>query len=108
MYVIKHYCSRMNKIHIQSELEQTSHCLCGCNMTLHCSMMQTSRKPRTCFTIIQKAQVLDLLDKLNAKQMPRSKIKKKKEEVVVFHQQKYIADHYGVGKVFNFQFIRAV
>ena len=99
MYVIRHYCSRLNKIHIQSELEQTSHCLCGCDMTLHCSMMQTSRKPRTCFTIVQKAQALDLLDELNAKQIASLKIKKKKgEEVVVFHQQKDIADHYGVGK----------
>ena len=89
----------MNKIHIQSELEQTSHCLCGCDLTLHCSMMQTSRKPRTCFTIVQKAQTLDLLDEFNAMQIASLKIKKKKgEELVVFHQQKDIADHYGVGK----------
>ena len=80
VYVIRHYCSRLNKIHIQSELEQSSHCLCGCDMTLHCSMMQTSRKPRTCFTIVQKAQALDLLDELNAKQIASLKIKKKKGE----------------------------
>ena len=57
------------------------------------------KKAASCFSIVQKAQFLDLHDELNAKQIASLKIKMKKgEEVVVFHQQKDIVDHYGDGE----------
>ena len=64
------------------------------------------RKKRTTFTLVDKAQALDLLDELEEngvavlKLADKSKKKKKKSsaEVKVFKSKKEIGDHYNVGK----------
>jgi len=66
-----------------------------------------SRKKRTTFTLVDKAQALDLLDELEEngvavlKIEDKSKKKKKKAsraEVKVFKSKQEIGDHYNVGK----------
>lgn len=64
-------------------------------------------KQRTKFSIVHKAEALDLLDELEAKgscalSVSRKKKRKRRRvegtEVLVFHTKKEIADHYKVKK----------